>query len=32
MIIKNIVLQGSGEDSIYRHGVNVAALSALIGK
>lgn len=32
MIIKNIVLQGSGADTIYRHGVNVAALSALIGK
>ncbi len=32
MVIKNIVLQGSGTDSIYRHGVNVAALSALIGK
>ena len=32
MVIKNIVLQGSGTDTIYRHGVNVAALSALIGK
>ena len=32
IIIKNIVLYGSGEDSIYRHGVNVAALSALLGK
>ncbi|MBE6072039.1 MAG: HD-GYP domain-containing protein [Clostridium butyricum] len=32
VIIKNIVLQGSGSDSVYRHGVNVAALSALIGK
>jgi HD-GYP domain-containing protein (c-di-GMP phosphodiesterase class II) len=32
MVIKNIVLYGSGTDSIYRHGVNVAALSALIGK
>jgi HD-GYP domain-containing protein (c-di-GMP phosphodiesterase class II) len=32
LIIKNIVLYGSGTDSIYRHGVNVAALSALIGK
>ena len=31
-VIKNIVLYGSGEDSIYRHGVNVAALSALLGK
>jgi len=32
MILKNIVLYGSGTDSIYRHGVNVAALSALLGK
>lgn len=32
IIIKNIVLHGSGMDSIYRHGVNVAALSALLGK
>ena len=32
IVIKNIVLYGSGEDSIYRHGVNVAALSALLGK
>lgn len=32
IIIKNIVLYGSGTDSIYRHGVNVAALSALLGK
>ena len=32
LIIKNIILHGSGKDSIYRHGVNVAALSALIGK
>ncbi|OOM40277.1 cyclic di-GMP phosphodiesterase response regulator RpfG [Clostridium beijerinckii] len=32
LVIKNIVLYGSGTDSIYRHGVNVAALSALIGK
>lgn len=31
VVIKNIVLYGSGEDSIYRHGVNVAALSALLG-
>jgi putative nucleotidyltransferase with HDIG domain len=31
IVIKNIVLHGSGEDSIYRHGVNVAALSALLG-
>lgn len=32
VVIKNIVLHGSGKDSIYRHGVNVAALSALIGQ
>ena len=32
MVIKNIVLFGSGTDTIYRHGVNVAALSALLGK
>ena len=32
VVIKNIVLHGSGNDVIYRHGVNVAALSALIGK
>lgn len=32
IVIKNIVLYGSGEDSVYRHGVNVAALSALLGK
>lgn len=32
MVIKNIVLYGSGEDSIYRHGVNVAALSSLLGQ
>lgn len=32
IVIKNIVLYGSGVDSIYRHSVNVAALSALIGK
>lgn len=30
-IIKNIVLKGSGIDCIYRHSVNVAALSALLG-
>lgn len=32
LIIKNIVLYGSGLDSVYRHGVNVAALSAILGK
>lgn len=32
LVIKNVVLYGSGTDTIYRHGVNVAALSALLGK
>lgn len=32
IVIKNIVLYGSGADSIYRHSVNVAALSSIIGK
>lgn len=31
IVIKNIIFYGSGEDSIYRHGVNVAALSSLLG-
>lgn len=31
LIVKNIVLYGSGSDVIYRHGVNVSALSALLG-
>lgn len=31
LIIKNIVLHGSGSDVIYRHGVNVSALCALLG-
>ena len=31
-IIKNIVLNGSGSDTIYRHGVNVAALSTILGR
>jgi len=31
-IIKNIVLYGSGSDTIYRHGVNVAALSTIFGR
>jgi HD-GYP domain-containing protein (c-di-GMP phosphodiesterase class II) len=30
-IIKNVVLYGSGHDSIYRHSVNVAALSSILG-
>ena len=29
-VVKNIVLYGSGTDSIYRHSVNVAALSSLL--
>ena len=28
IVIKNIILYGSGEDCIYRHGINVAALSS----
>lgn len=31
-VIKNIVLYGSGDDAIYRHSVNVAALSSILGK
>lgn len=31
-VIKNIVFYGSGEDTIYRHSVNVAALSSLLGR
>lgn len=31
-VIKNIVLHGSGTDSIFRHSVNVAALSAILGQ
>lgn len=31
-IVKNVILYGSGKDSIYRHGVNVAALSMILGK
>ncbi|WP_160692338.1 HD-GYP domain-containing protein [Clostridium sp. C2-6-12] len=31
VVLKNIVLYGSGTDSIYRHAVNVAALSGLLG-
>lgn len=30
-VIKNIVLYGSGSDAIYRHCVNVAALSSILG-
>lgn len=32
LIIKNIVLYGSGSDTIYRHSINVAALSTLLGR
>lgn len=31
-VIKNIILLGSGEDTIYRHSVNVTALSGILGK
>lgn len=31
-MLKNIILKGSEDDCIYRHSVNVAALSYLIGK
>ncbi|MDU2156664.1 HD-GYP domain-containing protein [Clostridium sp.] len=31
-VLKNIVLHGSDEDCIYRHSVNVASLSYLLGK
>lgn len=31
-VIKNIVLNGSGTDTIYRHSVNVAALSSILGR
>lgn len=31
-VIKNVVLHGSGGDCIFRHSVNVAALSAILGK
>ena len=31
-VIKNIVFYGSGKDSIYRHSVNVAALSSTLGR
>ena len=32
IIISTVAFKGSGEDHIYRHGVNVATLSALLGK
>ena len=31
-VIKNIVFYGSGNDTIYRHSVNVAALSSTLGR
>lgn len=31
-LIKNVVIHGSGSDTIYRHGVNVAVLSTILGK
>lgn len=31
-VIKNIVLNGSGDDTIFRHSVNVTALSSMLGK
>ncbi|WP_315117754.1 HD-GYP domain-containing protein [uncultured Clostridium sp.] len=31
-MIKNIVIEGSGQDSIYKHSVNVVILSSLLGK
>ena len=31
-VLKNLILNGSNEDSIYKHSVNVASLSYLIGK
>ena len=31
-VIRNIVFYGSGNDSIYRHSVNVAAISFILGK
>jgi HD-GYP domain-containing protein (c-di-GMP phosphodiesterase class II) len=32
IIVSTVVFKGSGQDPIYRHGVNVATLSALLGK
>lgn len=31
-IIRNVVFYGSGNDSVYRHSVNVAAISFILGK
>lgn len=32
LVIKNIAFYGSGNDSIYRHSINVAAISFILGK
>ncbi|MDO5516553.1 MAG: HD domain-containing protein [Clostridium sp.] len=32
LVLSTVIFEGSGDDCIYRHGVNVAALSALLGK
>lgn len=32
LVLSSVLFEGSGKDCIYRHGVNVAALSALLGK
>ncbi|OFI05935.1 cyclic di-GMP phosphodiesterase response regulator RpfG [Clostridium acetireducens DSM 10703] len=32
LVVKNIVLHGSGKDSIFKHSINVATLSFLLGK
>ncbi|WP_446897359.1 HD-GYP domain-containing protein [Clostridium sp. LBM24168] len=32
MVIRNIVFYGSGNDTIYRHSINVAAISSILGK
>ncbi len=32
IVIRNIIFYGSGNDSIYRHSVNVAAISFILGK
>lgn len=32
LIVTNIIFKGSGEDCIYRHAVNVATISGLLGK
>lgn len=32
IVIRNIVFYGSGDDTIYRHSINVAAISFILGK